>query len=206
MSINTESQYISGMGKHSVVPEEIKKWNWGAVLFNWIWGIGNSTYIALLMFVPLINIVMIFMLGAKGSEWAWRNRTWRDVEHFKSTQKAWRNAGFALVLVVVPLIFIMLSNLMKGEAYDLSVDAIKSNRQVISIVGNNPNPGLLVLGEVSYGGSGGTANLNYEISGSKGSADVYVYATSLGNKWELKKVLVVSKTTSEKVIVLDLSD
>ncbi|MDT7526959.1 cytochrome c oxidase assembly factor 1 family protein [Pseudidiomarina sp. GXY010] len=206
MSINMEREYISGMGKDSVVPNEIKGWNWGAFLLNWIWGIGNSTYIALLMFVPLVNIVMIFVLGAKGSEWAWRNRTWRDVEHFKSTQKKWRNSGLALVLVILPLCFILLTNMMKGEAYDLSVDAVQSNPQVISIVGENPKPGLFVLGEISYGGSGGTANLNYSISGSKGSAEVYVYATNLADKWELKEVLAVSKETGERVVVLTQSE
>ena len=64
--MNQEQEYISGLGKDSVVPPELKGWNWGAFLLNWIWGIGNSTYIALLMFVPFVNIVMFFMLGAKG--------------------------------------------------------------------------------------------------------------------------------------------
>jgi len=54
---------------------------------NWIWGIGNNTLIALLMFVPLVNVVMPFVLGAKGSSWAWRNRRWEGVEHFKDAQK-----------------------------------------------------------------------------------------------------------------------
>ena len=56
------------------IPPELDRWNWGAFFLNWIWGIGNSTYIALLMFVPLVNIVMIFVLGAKGSRWAWLRR------------------------------------------------------------------------------------------------------------------------------------
>ena len=34
------------------IPAEIKRWNWGAFLLNWIWGIGNQTYIALLALVP----------------------------------------------------------------------------------------------------------------------------------------------------------
>src|SRR5215813_2581633 len=58
----------SGQGERAIVPPEIRGWNWGAFLLNWIWGICNDTYIALLMFVPLVNVVMIFVLGAKGSE------------------------------------------------------------------------------------------------------------------------------------------
>jgi hypothetical protein len=41
----------SGQGVGAVVPPEIDCWNWGAFLLNWIWGIGNNTFIALLMFV-----------------------------------------------------------------------------------------------------------------------------------------------------------
>jgi len=201
-----EQEYISGMGKDSVVPEEIKGWSWGAFLLNWIWGIGNSTFIALLMFVPLVNIVMLFILGAKGNEWAWKNRTWRDVEHFKSTQKKWRNAGLILIFVIFPLMLILFMSAMKGEAYDLSVKAIQTNPQVILIVGKNPEPGFFVLGEISYNGSGGSADLNYSIEGDKSGAEVYVYATNLADQWELQELLVVSKETGEKVVVLTHSE
>ncbi len=50
-----------------VIPPEIRRWNWGAFLLNWIWGIGNQTYIALLALIPGVNLVMLFVLGAKGS-------------------------------------------------------------------------------------------------------------------------------------------
>lgn len=204
--MNMEQEYISGMGKESVVPEEIKGWNWGAFLLNWIWGIGNSTFIALLMFVPLVNLIMIFVLGAKGNEWAWRNRTWRNVEHFQSTQKKWRNAGLIFIFVIIPMLFIPMASMMKGEAYDLSVKAIQSDAQVISIVGEKPEPGFFVLGQISYDASGGSANLNYSIEGSKSAAEVYVYAVNLAAQWELKELLVISKETGEKVVVLTQSE
>ena len=81
--------------------EAPKGWNWGAFFLNWIWGIGNKTYIALLMFIPFVNIVMLFMLGAKGNEWAWKNREWESVEQFKKVQKAWAVWGFILFLIGV---------------------------------------------------------------------------------------------------------
>src|SRR5579883_2805594 len=36
---------------------------------------------------------MSFVLGAKGSEWAWRNKRWRDVAHFRRVQRNWAIAG-----------------------------------------------------------------------------------------------------------------
>ena len=69
----------SGGGSTAVVPSEVNRWNWGAFLLTWIWGIGNNTFIAFLMFVPFVNIVMWFILGAKGSAWAWQNKRWDSV-------------------------------------------------------------------------------------------------------------------------------
>lgn len=49
------------------IPAELDRWNWGAFFLNWIWGIGNSTFIALLALIPLVNIVMIIVLGARAA-------------------------------------------------------------------------------------------------------------------------------------------
>ena len=72
-----------------VIPAEIKRWNWGAFLLNWIWGIGNQTYIALLALIPGFGFIWMLVLGAKGSTWAWRNGRWDSVEHFKRLQRKW---------------------------------------------------------------------------------------------------------------------
>jgi len=98
----------SGTGPSAVVPAEIDRWNWGAFLLSWIWGIGNSTYIALLCFVPFVGIVMPFILGAKGSAWAWRNRRWESVEKFKSVQRTWALVGLVLLLLNILLIVVVI--------------------------------------------------------------------------------------------------
>ena len=38
----------SGLGKSSIVPDEIKGWCWGAFFLGFIWGLSNRTYISLL--------------------------------------------------------------------------------------------------------------------------------------------------------------
>src|ERR1700693_2934867 len=79
------------------IPAEIDRWNWGAFLLNWIWGIGNSTFIALLTLIPPFGIlIMPFVLGAKGSGWAWRNGRWDSVEHFKRVQRLWAIWGVVI--------------------------------------------------------------------------------------------------------------
>jgi hypothetical protein len=193
---------ISGMGKESVLPPEIKGWNWGAFFLSWIWGIGNSTYIALLMFVPFVNFVMPFVLGAKGNKWAWQNRTWRDVEHFKHTQRKWTIAGLLLVLIVLPLFIFSISNMLKGEAYKLSLTAIESNVEVNNLIGSPIEAGLFVVGNTEVSGPDGKASLQYSISGPKGDAVVYVSAIKQMGRWVLQEVVVHNVEQRKKIQVV----
>ena len=97
-----EYEHISGKGALSTVPDAISEWNWGAFLLTWIWGLGNKTHISFLVFVPLLNYVWPFVLGAKGNKWAWQNKTWQSIEQFEKTQKRWAIWGaIAAVLVIV---------------------------------------------------------------------------------------------------------
>lgn len=82
-------------------PEELRKWNWGAFLLSWIWGISNNTFIAFLVLVPIFNIYILIMLGMKGNEWAWKNRKFQSIEHFKKVQKAWTLWGVILFAISV---------------------------------------------------------------------------------------------------------
>lgn len=79
-------------------PPGIAGWSWGAFLWNWIWAIFNNTWIGLLALIPGVNVVMIFVLGVKGREWAWKNKQWDSVEHFNRVQRKWSVWGIGLVL------------------------------------------------------------------------------------------------------------
>jgi len=96
----------SGQGKGAVIPSGVRGWNWGAFLLNWIWGMGNGVWIALLTFI--LGPIMSIILGIKGNEWAWRNKKWDSVEKFRKTQRAWSGAGIGLtclsILMVVAVI------------------------------------------------------------------------------------------------------
>lgn len=98
----------SGQGALSTVPPEINRFNWGALLLNWIWGIFNlSCGFAILSFVlgliPLVNLVWAIVLGFKGNEWSWRARSWPSVQHFLNTQRKWMIAGVAILVVSIVL-------------------------------------------------------------------------------------------------------
>lgn len=94
---NGNRENTSGTGKEAAIPEGVKGWSWGAFLLNWIWAIGNSTWIGLLCLIPYVGFVMSFVLGFRGREWAWRNKRWNSVEHFNEVQRKW---SFWAVLVI----------------------------------------------------------------------------------------------------------
>jgi hypothetical protein len=97
-------------GVNGPMPAELRGWNWGAFGLSWIWGIANSSYLALLCLIPYVNLVMIFVLGAKGNEWAWTHRKFESVAQFKAVQKAWAVWGiiFFIVAALSQLFILML--------------------------------------------------------------------------------------------------
>lgn len=77
-----------------VFPDSARKWSWSAFWLGWIWGIFNRVWISLLTLIPLVNLVMMFVLGFKGREWAWKQGQWSSPEHFERVQKKWDIAGW----------------------------------------------------------------------------------------------------------------
>ncbi|MCH7964051.1 MAG: zinc ribbon domain-containing protein [Bacteroidetes bacterium] len=115
VSPNSNFQNNSGQGKLAALPPQLYGWNWGAFFLTWIWGIGNNTMIAFLTWIPLVNFVMIFMLGAKGNEWAWQNKHWISIAHFKKVQKLWAVWGF--ILFVFGMLFFLIVIVAAMDSY-----------------------------------------------------------------------------------------
>ena len=125
----------SGQGENIEVPENVSdKFNWGAFLLTWIWGLGNKTYITLLIlltivlaFIPFVNLVagiaqlaLAIWFGIKGNEWAWKNKKFASVEAFHEYQKKWAIAGTILailgILFAIIIIFIVVAAVVSGAA------------------------------------------------------------------------------------------
>lgn len=111
----------SGTGPTAIVPEEIKGWNWGAFLLNWIWAIGHQTWIGLLALIPYAGLIMAIILGIKGNEWAWQNRKFDSVEQFREVEKKWTFWGVVVwvVSIVIWLIVVILSVMLAGMRHVL---------------------------------------------------------------------------------------
>lgn len=98
------------------LPQELKRFNWGAFLLNWIWGLMHKQYITLLYFVACLIPVMgplaiSIWFGFAGNKWAWKSRNWNSVEEFNETQKLWVRLWFVLVtlstIILIKVFFIL---------------------------------------------------------------------------------------------------
>ncbi|MFC1874482.1 hypothetical protein ACFLYX_04185 [Chloroflexota bacterium] len=121
----TAQENTSGLGSSIIVPKEVRGWNWGAFLLGWIWAIGNKAWIGvfLCLFAWMISMVTLqfgsesiglllgvgvgVVLALKGSEWAWQNKRWDSIKHFKRTQRTWRNWGIGFTIVASIIGFII---------------------------------------------------------------------------------------------------
>jgi len=97
----------SGQGPSAVLPPELQGWNWGGFLLTWVWGIGNRVWISLISLipVPIVGLAIAIVLGIKGNEWAWQNKKWNSIEHFRHTQRVWLYWGIAAL--VAPFVLII---------------------------------------------------------------------------------------------------
>ena len=102
------------------IPQEINKWNWGAFLLTWIWGVGNGLYwplaIIIVGLIPYVgwaaSLAASIYLGMKGSELAWKAKDWESIEHFKRIQHNWMIAGICalgvyLLITIITFIILM---------------------------------------------------------------------------------------------------
>ncbi len=102
------SENTSGMGSKAAVPAGLGEWNWGGFLLTWIWGIGNNVWWSFLFFIPFLGWTVIpLLLAFKGNEWAWQNKRWESVEHFKRVQHIWTMWGWGLTIATTVFIVII---------------------------------------------------------------------------------------------------
>ncbi|HRE16384.1 MAG TPA: cytochrome c oxidase assembly factor Coa1 family protein [Rhodocyclaceae bacterium] len=192
----------SGQGKLASVPAEIDKWNWGAFLLNWIWGIGNNTFIALLMFVPLVNMIMPFVLGAHGSAWAWRNKRWDSVEQFRDVQRKWAKWSVIVYVALIGLFVTLFMSIMAGmkssEAYKLAAEKLQSNAQAVSILGAPVSTGL-PMGNIQVSGPTGSANMSFSAEGTVRNGTVYFEAVKTLGLWEIKRAVLELEGSGERI-------
>lgn len=113
-----ERRNTSGMGEKSIVPPSVKnKFNWGACMATWMWGIGNKTYITLIIlvagFIPFLSIFLSLWFGFKGNEWAWKNKRFASEADFHEYQRLWVVISIIISLCSSIILIFILNQFIK---------------------------------------------------------------------------------------------
>jgi Cytochrome oxidase complex assembly protein 1 len=99
-------------------------------------------------------------------------------------------------------LFTYFMDIMKGDAYKLSLIEVSKSEVVLERVGSPIEPGYMVLGTISFSNSGGGAVLQYSIKGSRSSGKVHVQANEEKGVWALERVVVVLEPDNEKILIV----
>jgi hypothetical protein len=85
------------------------KWNWAGLSQTFDVGIGNRAYLTLLVLIPVVNLIWIFVSGAKVEQWARDNETnvYRDEIEFRQIMDTWNRSGFVqfIILIVILVLY-----------------------------------------------------------------------------------------------------
>lgn len=110
---------INIMQEDSIIKREVRKWNWGAFLLTFIWGVGNGVYISLLAIIPGVNLIMAIILGIKGNEWAWCKNKCLTITEFKKQQKLWAKWGaVSIIIIIITAVVIIRQIVIDSEKED----------------------------------------------------------------------------------------
>lgn len=197
-----EFENTSGHGMYSNVPVELKRWNWGAFWLTWIWGIFNRSYIALLAFVPIVNLIIPFYLGASGNELAWRNNEWMDVQEFNKIQWKWAIGGWIFALICVLSLVGQVIHLNKQDKINQSITnqiitKIESNEKVKKILGDD----YKIMDSSTM--MGDTSNKEFpmiQITTIQANFDILVIYTSLNKDYSIRTI-TVTLPNDEKILI-----
>lgn len=191
------------------IPPEVPGWSWGAFVFGWIWGICNRVWISLLLFIPIVNIVMPFVLGVKGRQWAWEKGKWRDLEHFNHVQRLWSIWGVAIFcfqLVVVALI-ITLAIISENPATSQLASRVTNYRVVQNAIGTPITSESTFKGTMDIHDSEGFVDGTLRLKGSKGEGHAYIKAYRFEDApWEFVDLTFTVDSTGHTFEIVKLPE
>lgn len=96
-------------------PSDLSKFNWGAFMFTWLWGVFNGVYwpivILLVNLIPGIGQIAAFgmaiYLGISGNKLAWESgKQWPSFDSFMETQRNWGKAVLWLIVIIAVIVLL----------------------------------------------------------------------------------------------------
>ncbi len=125
-------------------------------------------------------------------------------ENMKNKQKyILGGIGITIMLVATSgTLFHWVTGFLKGEAYSESLKQIKTNEDVIELLGEPIKESIWVTGNLEENDDTGSARLQFSLSGPKSEADAQVSAIKMHGTWILLEVNVLPKHTNSVISVI----
>ena len=110
--MTTTSTGPEAMGARTGGKDELRKWNWGAFFWTWIWAGGHGLRLqafigfVVSLFIPLAPNIYF---GVQGNRLAWEKGTYSSKEELRARERrwAWAAAIFYGVIAVVIVILVL---------------------------------------------------------------------------------------------------
>lgn len=185
------------------LPEGAPRWNWGAMLLNYFWALTQRVWIGVLILVPYVQWAVPFVLGWKGSEWAWRNNDWRDAEHFLGVQRRWSRAGVAVILVLAGWYFVAEPlSIVNSDVFRQSWKHINAHEEVRETFGEIEKPfiGVHVMRRVRN--ERGFMSMGYVLDGEKTFGRARIHAVYGDGSWTITRIDVRVEGEDRRIRVL----
>jgi hypothetical protein len=110
--------------------------------------------------------------------------------------------AFCMVTAFIFGIIFFAMRMLKGDAYDLSLQLVRENPEVIEQIGGALEPSWYVLGSVSISGAEGNAAIEYTVSGELSKGSVYVYSTKHKDVWVIDALIVLPENTGAGIEIV----
>lgn len=182
------------------IPNEIKKWNWGALFLAPFWCLRHGVWQGLLLLVPPLTFIMPFIFGALGNKWAWRKELNPSIIPFLRRQRIWGLTG-ALIWGLFFAIFIYALNFSSGVVRSLEI--ANSNSRLTAILGKPIAKSSFFRGTNQYSRGDKTEQyISFLAYGPKESGTIDFHYEKKGGNWVLQG-LEVTDGGGEKQKLID---
>jgi hypothetical protein len=139
------------MNEQIDIPEQIKRWNWGAFLLTPFWCIRHRIWQGLLLFIPVLGLIIPFILGAKGNQKAWKKNNQEPIDDFLKRQKYWGFAGLVIWVVGYLSMFACLSYILNySDGMKMGLEIANSNKRLTEYFGKPIKKSSFLNGTYNY--------------------------------------------------------
>ncbi len=106
--VREQQSVVGDSGDYAPSESDLKKWNWGAFCFSWIWGFSNGiikeSLIVLFLSLWLGPIVNLY-LGWYGTRLTWKYKKWSSWKSYQEVQSKWITASYLLLYAIIILLY-----------------------------------------------------------------------------------------------------